>query len=510
MRARQPVNDLTPAAELAARVAEAETVSTPPSERTPTSRGFRGKATGYTGWIQPPDEWRGTSVQVCGLWPFASGTGTPMIGVPVGRNLLTGGTLCCDPLNWFMRAQLISNPSLFVLGIPGIGKSAFIKRLILGLSGYGTMPLVLGDLKGEYRSLVRALGGQVLELGRGRGHLNILDPGEATAAAERLRANGHEQAATALIADARGRRHTMVSSLITIMRSAAPNDREETILDRALRVLDERHDGVPVLADLLAVIQSAPEQVRQVALDRGSDDRYRDITEHLEATLIGLVEGGRLGTLFSRQTSEPMRRDSAVVYDVSSIDDSDSDLQAAALLGCWSTGFGMVATAHALADAGLEPRRHYSVVMDELWRGLRAGPGMVDRVDRLGRTNRTVGVCTISATHTMADLLSLRTEDDRMKAKGLVERSGMVVCGGLPQSEMPMLTSVVPMALAEQQMLMSWSAPPAWDNEAGGQAEPPGRGKFLVKVGGRPGIPFRVQLTEAELEVTETNERWMP
>src|SRR3546814_20500805 len=116
-----------------------------------------------------------------------------MIGVPVGRNLLTGGTLCCDPLNWFMRAQLISNPSLFVLGIPGIGKSAFIKRLILGLSGYGTMPLVLGDLKGEYRALVRALGGPVLELGRGRGHLNILDPGASTAAAERLRANGPDQ-----------------------------------------------------------------------------------------------------------------------------------------------------------------------------------------------------------------------------------------------------------------------------------------------------------------------------
>jgi len=508
MSPRTPLEETTPAAEYARRVAAAEEAYEPSKDRHPSSRGFRGKATGYAGWIQPPDEWRGTSVQVCGLFPFVSGTGTPMIGVPVGRNLLTGGTLCCDPLNFFTRANLISNPSMFVLGIPGVGKSAFIKRLVLGLAGYGTMPLVLGDLKGEYRRLIRALGGQVLDLGRGRGHLNVLDPGESAEAAERLRANGHDQAAQALIADVRGRRHTIVSSLITIARAHAPTDREETILDRALRVLDERHEGVPVLGDLLHVIQSAPEEVRQVALDRGSDERYRDITEHLEATLIGLVEGGRLGTLFSKPTSEPMRRDSAVVYDVSSIDDTDSDLQAAALLACWSTGFGMVSTAHALADAGLEPRRHYAVVMDELWRALRAGPGLVDAVDRLSRTNRTVGCCTISATHTCADLLSMPDEADKLKAKGLVERSGMVVCGGLPQSEMPILTSMVPMSRAEQAMLTSWSSPPAWDNEAGGSAEPPGRGKFLVKIGGRPGIPFRVQLTEAEIAVTDTNERW--
>lgn len=508
MAGRTPIEDLTPAAEHAARVAEAEAAYRPPKQSRPGPRGYRGKAAGYTSWIQPPDEWRGTSVQVCGLWPFASGTGTPMVGVPVGRHLFTGGTLCADPLSFFTRANLISNPSLFVLGIPGVGKSALIKRLVLGLAGYGTMPLVLGDIKGEYKRLVRALGGQVLELGRGRGHLNVLDPGEATAAAERLRANGHTEEARSLIADVRGRRHTIVSSLITIMRNHAPTDREETILDRSLQVLDERHDGVPVLGDLLNVIRDAPEPVRQVALDRGNDDRYRDITEHLEATLIGLVEGGRLGTLFSRPTSEPMRRDSAVVYDVSSIDDTDHDLQAAALLACWSTGFGMVSTAHALADAGLEPRRHYAVVMDELWRALRAGPGLTDAVDRLGRTNRTVGVCTISASHQPADLLSLPNEADRMKAKGLVERSGMVVCGGLPASEMPMLTSMVPMSRAEQQMLTSWSSPPAWDNEAGGTSEPPGRGKFLVKIGGRPGIPFRVQLTEAELAITDTNERW--
>ena len=42
----------------------------------------------------------------------------------------------------------------------------------------------------------------------------------------------------------------MVCALIKILRNAAPNDREETMLDRALQVLDERHAGIPVLRDL--------------------------------------------------------------------------------------------------------------------------------------------------------------------------------------------------------------------------------------------------------------------
>jgi len=54
---------------------------------------------------------------------------------------------------------------------------------LVGLAGYGVLPLVLGDLKPDYVDLITALGGQVITLGRGRGYLNILDPGEATAAA---------------------------------------------------------------------------------------------------------------------------------------------------------------------------------------------------------------------------------------------------------------------------------------------------------------------------------------
>jgi hypothetical protein len=513
----------------------------------PTATGWLGRGGGQAVSIQPADEFRATTVQVCGLYPFSVGTGTPMIGVPLGKNLATGASVCCDPISWFQRANLISNPSMFVLGKPGLGKSSLTRRMAAGLAGYGTLPLVLGDLKPDYVDLIRALDGQVITLGRGRGYLNILDPGEAHHAAtrlatvskealalsdaliaeasaetgpaeidrlleeatgERVRAEKLQRLANQVLADAHGRRHTMIAALLTILRSEPPTDREETIIDRALKYLDETHNGVPVLADLLRVIQEAPDEIRQVALDRGDLTRYKAITENLEASLIGLTTGGRLGEVFSQQTTTPMRRDRPVVYDVSSIDDSEGDLQAAILLACWSAGFGTVNVAAALADAELEPRRHYFVILDELWRALRAGRGMVDRVDALTRLNRARGVGLAMISHTMSDLLSLASTEDQMKAKGFVERSGMVVCGGLPGAEMPLLTSAVPLSVSEQSMLTSWQDPPAWDPVSGHEAEPPGRGRFLIKVGGRPGIPIRVELTMAEMEVNDTNKLW--
>ncbi len=472
--------------------------------RRPGPRGWLGRGRGQSVLLSPADEYRGTTVQVCGLWPWVVGSGTPMVGVPFGRHITSGATLCCDPISWFQRANLISNPSAFVLGKPGLGKSTAVRRWATGLAGYGVMPMVLGDLKPDYVDLVRELGGQVITLGRGRGYLNVLDPGEATQAALQLTGD----ARAAMLADAHGRRLTMVAALVTIQRSSPPTDREETIIDRALRILDDRHQGIPVLGDLLQVIREAPQELRIVALDRGDDDRYRQITENLEASLIGLTTGGRLGEMFARQTTSPMRRDRPVVFDVSSIDDSEMDLQAATLLACWSAGFGTINVANALADAGLEPRRHYFVVLDELWRALRAGRGMVDRVDALTRLNRQRGVGMAMISHTMSDLLSLGNEHDRMKAKGFVERSGMVVCGGLPSAEMAQLTSAVPLSQAEQRMLIGWQDPPAWDPKLGRESAPPGRGKFLVKVGGRPGIPVQVHLTDAERAVNDTNKLW--
>lgn len=481
---------------------------TAPKVLRPPRRGWQGRGRGGAALVQAPPEFTGTTRQVCGLWPFAVGAGTPMVGVPFGRHLFTGSTLCCDPISWYQRANLIGNPSVFVLGRPGLGKTSAVMRMAVGLAGEGTLPLVLGDTRPDYVTMTDRLDGQVISLGRNKGALNVLDPGEAPEAARRLREAGFDQAADEVLADSQGVRLNMVESLITIQRKSAPSDREETILSRAIVWLDQNFDGIPVLADLLEVIRQAPHELREAALDRGDRNRYAEITEALEASLVGLLPGGKFGDVFARPTTNPMRRDRAVDFDVSAIPESDGDMRAAALLACWSAGFATVNIAQVLADFGLEKRRHYFVILDELHQALKAGPGLVDRVDYLTRLNRTTAVGQVMITHTMKDLQSLPREADRHKALGFIERSGFVVCGGLPMAEMPLLNTVIPMSVQEQNLLAGWQDPPAWDSKQGKEAPPPGRGKFLVKVGGRPGIPVDLILTEAEKGIHMSARRW--
>ncbi|WP_260695940.1 ATP/GTP-binding protein [Streptomyces sp. IB201691-2A2] len=455
--------------------------------------------------MDPPTMWRATTVQACGLWPFAAGSGSPMTGVPLGQHLDTGATVCGDPISWFARARYISNPSLFMLGMPGLGKSTLINRMLIGLAATGVVPLVLGDLKPDYADTVRALGGQVISIGRGVGGINVLDPGAMGAAAARIGGD----AGRALDAEAQGRVLNMIAALITVVRSRPMDDHEQSVLSAALQHLRERTPAnrAPLLPDLLAVLQEGPNRVRAVTLDRGDDSRYRDAVDPLHRSLLGILDGP-LGSTFASATSTRIDpRAPAVCIDISRIGEADTQLTAAAMLAAWSDGLGSVAASHALADAGLAPRRWFFTVLDELWRPLRAASGIVDRIDALTRLNRSLGLGDAKITHTLKDAEALGSESDRAKARGFVERAGMVICAGLPRTEMEELGRVVGLSEREIELVSSWSSPPGWA-VAGGHEEPPGRGRFLIKVGGRPGIPLRVAITDTERRLHDTNSRW--
>jgi hypothetical protein len=480
-----------------------------PPDREPyvPPRGWAGPGGGRVGYMDPPTMWRATTVQACGLWPFAAGTGAPMIGVPLGQHLFTGATVCGDPLSWFTRARYISNPSLFMLGMPGLGKSTLINRMLIGLSATGVVPLVLGDLKPDYADTVKALGGQVISIGRGVGGINVLDPGAMGEAAVRI---GGE-AGKSLAAETHGRVLNMVAALTTIVRGRPMDDHEQSVLSACLHHLRERTAAgqAPLMPDLLKVLNEGPDRVRAVTLDRGDDVRYRDAVDPLHRSLLGILDGP-LGSTFASRTSTRINPDSpAVCIDISRIGESDTQLTAAAMLAAWSDGLGTVAASHAMADAGIAPRRWFFTVLDELWRPLRAASGIVDRIDALTRLNRSLGLGDAKITHTLKDADALGTDSDRAKARGFVERAGMVVCAGLPRTEMEELGRVVGLTRREIELVSSWSSPPGWAS-TGEHEEPPGRGRFLIKVGGRPGVPIKVAITDTERELHNTNTRWTP
>jgi hypothetical protein len=471
--------------------------------------GNTGAGGGSSRLLESPREWRGSTRQVCGLWPFVAGSTTPYSGAPLGIDLDSNSPVGCDPIAWFIDG-IINNPSVFALALPGYGKSTLVRHMIVGMNGRGIIPLIPGDLKPDYVDEIEAMDGEVIQLAPGRGHLNILDPGELSTIAVQLPPQVREK----LLVDAHTRKLQLLLALITILRKGPVTPNEESILDEALKYLEVHHEGVPVVKDLLEVINSRPQVLRDIALDRGDEDRYRDATDALVASLMSLDGRGRFGDMFSKPTSATLSMDRPAVFDISQIGDIHRDVQAAALLACWTTTFASVEIAHTLADEGLAPRRNYFVVLDELWRALRAGSEMVNRIDALTRLNRQDGVGQAMITHTMSDLEALPTQSERDTARGFVERSGMVITGALPRAEMKKLRQAITVSEAEAARLVSWADPGSWSRimrrrkRSGAPRKAPGVGKFMIKVGGRPGISTEVKLTQVEIALNNTNKRW--
>lgn len=482
----------------------------PPPRRRPVGRlpgrlGYTGPGGGAWSYIEPPTEYRGTTVQVCGLFPFGTGASTPMIGVPVGRHLYTGSAVCFDPISWYTRARLINNPSVWIEGEPGMGKSTAVRRMVLGLTAQGVTPLILGDLKPDYAQLVRALGGQVLRVGPGLDRINPLDAGPWRQVLDRV----DERTGAVVRSAVTDRRLNMLVALATLIRRGPVSSDETTVLSAALRYLAEREtDTPPVLSDVLRVIHDAPPPVRAVTLWQEEQDlpRFREETNGLRRTLLALLHGP-LGDTFEGQTTTAIRLDTpAVCVDISSIDDTDELRTAATLLSTWSYGFAQVEAAHLMADLGLAPPRTFFTVLDELWRALRVGHGLVDRADGLTRLNRQKGTGTAFITHSLADLEALPTAHDRAKARGFAERSAVLMIGPCSEQELDAVSRVRPLSRAERREVLSWTAPPSW--AATEASTTVGRGNFLIKVGGAPGIPVHLEPTETEKQLGNTDFRW--
>jgi hypothetical protein len=398
-----------------------------------------------------------------------------------------------------MRAGLVTNPGMFVLGQPGTGKSALVKRLVTGAVAAGTRVLVLGDAKPDYAPLVHHVGGQVIRIGRGLDTINPLDAGPLGAALARM--TGLQ--AVQLRREVRSRRLSLLMALATLIREAKLSNAEEVVLGRAIDLLDERHHGhtAPTVTDVLTVIEQGPDTLRSAAR-ASSQPAYRDRTADLVFTL-DLLCTGSLAGVFDGATSQPIDLDApAVSIDLSSIRAAGDKLLTAAMLCTWSYGFGCVDAATALADLGTTRRRSYLGVMDELWRVLRGAPGLVEHADSLTRLNRARGMASIMITHSLADLDALATEEDRARARGFMDRSAITVLAGLPPRELERVNEITPLTEPERALVASWSAPESYQPGA----RHPGRGKYLIKTGERLGIPVQLTLVGPEHTLYDTDQ----
>lgn len=478
-------------------------------------RGFRGAGGGSWPLMPTPPSFRGTAVQVCGMWPFSGGSSRPAIGVPIGPDIETGATVCCDGFSWF-HAGLASSPSMSVFGLQGLGKSSFAARQIIGLADQGVRAVIPGDLKGEYTNITHALGGDVQRYGRGES-MNALDQSAMMDAARRV--TGERR--TMLLELAQDRAATMVAALVQIVRRSPLEDWEYSLLVAALKVLYAKHDPAdghaPTLPELTRLTYNPTQELMDSML---VDDlsEYRAMTRRFNMSLNSLM-GGQLGKIFAGRTTRRVRTDApAVSIDISPLRQQGESVMAAVMLATWSEAFASIEAANELADAGVEKQQRFLVVMDEMWRPMRIeGAGLVDKMDALTRLNRSEGVGNLFVTHSPKDMRSMSSAADNMKARGFAERSSIIVTAGLAKEDLRELSEIRRMSEVEINTVASWSTPDGWkqrmthDSQTGESRPqpPPGAGKVLIKLGERAGIQTQVKLTPTELRLHDTNQRWV-
>lgn len=463
----------------------------------PPMPGAQGDDREFGGWAANVDAgrlWAGTTAQTQGLYPFPAASGARVRGVPFGRHLHTAEPVGLDPAQW-LRDGLVTNTGIWVQGQPGVGKSTAAKRLLTGLVAFGFAAVIPGDIKDEYTGLVRAMGGKAFQVGRGLNSINPLDRGPLRAAIAHAVGSDREQ----LMSQSRGRRLDLVESLVTITGGQDLSATDRLLLAKAVDIAEAAHErhglADPTIPDVVRAIDAAGDELLQVMAAVDEHEYRREIRE-FRNTLVLLCEGPIKG-MFDRASSFEVDPDlPAVSLSLSAIEDDGDDVVAAAMMCAWAWGSSLIE-----AKQSIGKRRNVFQIQDELWRALRAAPGLVEKSDRITRLNRHRGVVSLQSTHSITDLEALPTEADRAKAKGMAARNGIKILGGLDNAEMDRLHAITPFTSRERELVTRWSAPPTW---IPGQLHP-GRGKYLIKSGARLGLPVQVQLDPEEIRLYDTD-----
>ncbi|MEU0529197.1 hypothetical protein [Amycolatopsis tolypomycina] len=456
----------------------------------PPARGWAVRGGGRDHHVGTATVWQGTTTQLAGLFPFVGGSGSRVRGVPIGHDLHTHEPVGLHPGGW-LEAGLTTNTGLWCQAQPGVGKSAIAKRLGLGLCAMGWTMFVAADIKGEYSPLVDRLGGTVIKVGRGHDAINPLDPGPlrqllGTVAAGRQR--------DALRESIRARQTALLEGLLLLELDRPPTPAERNLVSRALDLASvSSPDGQPTIPEVRTVLDQAPQALLDAARVGGDIQGYFDLMRQVLSALDLLVDGPLRGLFDRRSTARLDPSSPATSLDISSLDEETDQIVAAAMLCSWAWGSGMIEARQAGAG------RNILWIQDEAWRALRAGPGLVERSDRMTRLNRHKGVASLYLTHSMDDLEALPTAEDRAKARGIAARCAIHIYGGLPATELGSLA--VDLSSREADMLASWQSAGTW---VPGQRHP-GRGLYLLKAGQRAGLPVRMRLTARELELYNTD-----
>lgn len=481
-----------------------------------TTRGIDTRDGGKANVIEIPTEFSASSQQIAGMYPFCVGTASPLVGTPLGQNLLTGQVLTGDPVSYYLKG-LISAPAGMMMALNGRGKSSLVIRQCLGIADAGFYIMGVGDTKPDLAGMVQELGGRVVRVGPKLDTVNPLDAGPIwdklpeLVEYDRVHGTHHSEEVQEAV---KMRRIGALQSLFRLSgeekAQAVANDSSLLALaidEATARCLAEQPPRQPLIEDVKDAVLMATPAMMSIAMT-SSQDEYLEAAKPLIQALNIFGTNGPFGDVFAKQTSAPVRVGEHIDFDISAVRNmGNRNLLAAVQLACWSYGQAVIWAAHRLAELGLIEQHNYYLVLDEAWQFLSIDPQMIRYLNEYSRLNRTIGAAQMIVFHTPKDL-NLSDPELSDITKGLLERSPFKVYGALVERDMPLLDEIVPLTKKEQATLVSWAPDGAMDPVTGRVSPPPGRGKFMLKALDGTGIPFQVRLTETEKRIHDTNAAW--
>ena len=168
-------------------------------------------------------------------------------GLPIGTDPQTGSPVSGDPVTW-ARSGLLPRNRVVTIG----QVDSLLQRWVLGSTALGVRPVVL-DGASRLTDSVAALGGQVLEIGRGADTLNVLEH-----PAHRL---------------------VVTSSLLLAATGVMPTVREQRLLATAIDTMTTEwaQPQAPVLWDVIAALQKLPDAQSTVQTLQSIVHHYGDV-----------------------------------------------------------------------------------------------------------------------------------------------------------------------------------------------------------------------------------------
>jgi hypothetical protein len=400
-----------------------------------------------------------STAHVQAAYPAVTEAGLGSRGVLIGRDAY-GGSFVYDP--WVLYgAGALTSANLIVFGHPGWGKSALTKTVLWRQRVFGRQVEII-DPKGEYLTLVRAIGGVVLRLAPGGSvRLNPL----TRVGSRELREGLLEAVTKAMLARALTQAEALGLSATLQAADSAQAGRETCVG----HVIAQLRAPTIAVADLLMVSQDqARAELRDCALA---------LQRLCEGPLRGMFDG-------PTSTGEAVWDAPAVALDLSALGagSTGSDLALGIVMAC--AGAYLDAKRSERARAA-QARGHSAPkvirVNDEAWRALPIA-GLGEYYQAAFKLSRDTGVQHWLVLHRPSDLRAAGDEGSRQQrlAEGLIADASTIVIYHTKPAEIAMTTQLFGLSSTEAQVIGSL-----------------GRGEALWLLGGRS---FRVQHVVSEIE----------